>query len=155
MALIKAMAKIQSQSTSNPCTISQWAAVEALTGPQGFLADNVTLFSGRRDLVVRMLNAAEGVTCPNPEGAFYVYPSIAGLIGKTSAGGTVRVEMQDASGQAIEGFTVADSDEINGNYTRVAVSWNDSSDVSALAGRAVRLRFVMRDCKLYSFQSSK
>jgi hypothetical protein len=73
----------------------------------------------------------------------------------TSAGGTVRVEMQDASGQAIEGFTVADSDEINGNYTRVAVSWNDSSDVSALAGRAVRLRFVMRDCKLYSFQSSK
>ena len=87
--LIAAMRKIQSQSTSNPCTISQWAAVEALTGPQGFLADNVTLFSGRRDLVVRMLNAAEGVTCPNPEGAFYVYPSIAGLIGKTSAGGTV------------------------------------------------------------------
>ncbi|MDD9741111.1 pyridoxal phosphate-dependent aminotransferase [Marinovum sp. SP66] len=87
--LIAAMRKIQSQSTSNPCTISQWAAVEALTGPQDFLADNVTLFSGRRDLVVRMLNAAEGVTCPNPEGAFYVYPSIAGLIGKTSAGGTV------------------------------------------------------------------
>ena len=87
--LIAAMRKIQSQSTSNPCTISQWAAVEALTGPQDFLAENVTLFSGRRDLVVRMLNAAEGVTCPNPEGAFYVYPSIAGLIGKTSAGGTV------------------------------------------------------------------
>ncbi|MEQ9598099.1 pyridoxal phosphate-dependent aminotransferase [Marinovum algicola] len=87
--LIAAMRKIQSQSTSNPCTISQWAAVEALTGPQDFLAENVTLFSGRRDLVVRMLNAAEGVTCPKPEGAFYVYPSIAGLIGKTSAGGTV------------------------------------------------------------------
>ncbi|WP_323766702.1 pyridoxal phosphate-dependent aminotransferase [Marinovum sp.] len=88
-ALIAAMRKIQSQSTSNPCTISQWAAVEALTGPQDFLADNVTLFAGRRDLVVRMLNAARGVTCPNPEGAFYVYPSIAGLIGKTSAGGTL------------------------------------------------------------------
>ncbi|WP_417523144.1 pyridoxal phosphate-dependent aminotransferase [Marinovum sp.] len=88
-ALIAAMRKIQSQSTSNPCTISQWAAVEALTGPQDFLADNVRLFAGRRDLVVRMLNEAKGVTCPNPEGAFYVYPSIAGLIGKTSAGGAL------------------------------------------------------------------
>ena len=89
LALIKAMDMIQGQQTSGACSIAQWAAVEALAGPQGFLADNVTLFSGRRDLVVRMLNAAEGVTCPNPEGAFYVYPSIAGLIGKTSAGGTV------------------------------------------------------------------
>lgn len=87
--LISAMRKIQSQSTTNPCTISQWAAVEALNGPQDFLADNVATFTRRRDLVVRMLNDAQGITCPVPEGAFYVYPSIAELIGKTSPGGTV------------------------------------------------------------------
>ena len=85
--LIKAMRKVQSQSTSNPCTISQWAAVEALNGPQDFLAPNAALFARRRDLVVRMLNQAPGIVCPTPEGAFYVYPSIAGCIGKTSAGG--------------------------------------------------------------------
>ncbi len=88
-ALIAAMRKVQSQSTSNPCTISQWAAVEALTGPQDFLADNNKVFQRRRDLVVGLLNEAPGVTCPVPEGAFYVYPSIAGCIGKTSAGGTL------------------------------------------------------------------
>jgi aspartate aminotransferase len=87
--LIKAMAKVQSQSTSNPCTISQWAAVEALEGPQDFLAPNRALFQRRRDLVVAALNAAPGIECPVPEGAFYVYPSNAGCIGKTSAGGTV------------------------------------------------------------------
>jgi aspartate aminotransferase len=86
--LIKAMAKIQSQSTTNPCTISQWAAVEALTGPQDFLAPNRALFQRRRDLVVSMLNQAKGLTCPRPDGAFYVYPSIADCIGKTSGGGT-------------------------------------------------------------------
>jgi aspartate aminotransferase len=86
-ALIKAMGKIQSQSTSNPSSVSQWAAVEALTGPQDFLADNVALFLRRRNLVVEMLNAAEGITCPKPDGAFYVYPSIAGCIGKTSPAG--------------------------------------------------------------------
>ena len=85
--LIKAMGKIQSQSTSNPCSVSQWAAVEALTGPQDYIASNNATFQRRRDLVVSMLNAAEGVVCPVPEGAFYVYPSIAGCIGKTSAGG--------------------------------------------------------------------
>lgn len=85
--IIKAMGKIQSQSTSNPCSVSQWAAVEALTGPQDYIASNNAIFQRRRDLVVNMLNAAEGVVCPVPEGAFYVYPSIAGCIGKTSAGG--------------------------------------------------------------------
>ena len=88
-ALIKAMRKVQSQSTSNPCSISQWAAVEALNGPQDYLADNAKLFQGRRDLVVGMLNDAEGISCPVPEGAFYVYPSIAGCMGKTSAGGAL------------------------------------------------------------------
>ncbi len=86
--LIGAMRKVQSQSTSNPCTISQWAAVEALNGPQDFIIPNNALFAGRRDLVVSMLNEAEGIRCPVPDGAFYVYPSIAGLIGKTSAAGT-------------------------------------------------------------------
>lgn len=87
--LISAMRKLQSQSTTNPCSISQWAAVEALNGPQEFLADWVEAFRHRRDLVVAGLNAAPGIDCPVPEGAFYVYPSIAGCIGKTSAGGTV------------------------------------------------------------------
>ena len=86
-ALIGAMRKVQSQSTSNPCSISQWAAVEALNGPQDFLKENARLFQRRRDLVVGMLNEAPGVTCPVPEGAFYVYPSIAGCIGKTTPKG--------------------------------------------------------------------
>ena len=87
--LIRAMAKVQSQSTSNPCSVSQYAAVEALNGPQDFIASNRAVFQRRRDLVVSMLNQAKGVVCPNPEGAFYVYPSIAGCIGKTSEGGTL------------------------------------------------------------------
>ena len=87
--LIAAMRKVQSQSTSNPCSISQWAAVEALNGPQDFIAENNVAFKRRRDLVVSALNAIDGITCPTPEGAFYVYPSIAGLIGKTSPKGTV------------------------------------------------------------------
>ena len=90
--LIAAMRKIQSQSTSNPCSISQWAAVEALNGPQDFIASNNAIFKRRRDLVVEMLNAAEGITCPTPEGAFYVYPSIEGCLGKTSAGGAKIVD---------------------------------------------------------------
>jgi aspartate aminotransferase len=89
VALIKAMGTIQSQSTSNPSSVSQYAALEALTGPQDFLAPNRKLFQRRRDLVVGMLNDAKGITCPVPEGAFYVYPDISGCIGKTSAGGTV------------------------------------------------------------------
>ncbi len=88
-ALIGGMRKIQSQSTSNPCTISQWAAVEALTGPQDFIAANNEVFERRRDLVVAHLNAIDGIDCPVPQGAFYVYPSIAELIGRKSAGGRV------------------------------------------------------------------
>ncbi|MEM8653794.1 MAG: pyridoxal phosphate-dependent aminotransferase [Pseudomonadota bacterium] len=90
--LIKAMRKVQSQSTSNPCSISQHAAVEALNGTQDFIEPNNEIFKRRRDLVVEMLNAAEGIACPVPDGAFYVYPSIAGCIGKTSAGGTKIVD---------------------------------------------------------------
>lgn len=87
--LIKAMAKVQSQSTSNPCSISQAATVAALTGDQAFLKDRAAVFEERRDLVVDMLNAAEGLSCPKPDGAFYVYPSIDGLIGKSTPRGSV------------------------------------------------------------------
>ena len=80
--LIAAMRKVQSQSTSNPCSISQFAAVEALNGSHDFIAENNAAFVRRRDIVVEMLNQAEGITCPTPDGAFYVYPSVAGLIGK-------------------------------------------------------------------------
>ncbi|HHI70442.1 MAG TPA: pyridoxal phosphate-dependent aminotransferase [Rhodobacteraceae bacterium] len=86
--LIAAMRKVQSQSTSNPCSISQWAAVEALNGPQDFIATNNDVFVRRRNMVVEMLNAAKGITCPTPDGAFYVYPSIAGCIGMTTKAGT-------------------------------------------------------------------
>ena len=85
--LIKAIATLQSQSTSNPCSISQWASVEALEGPQDFLKRWVASFQDRRDLVVSMLNQAKGISCPTPEGAFYVYPSCAGVIGRTSRDG--------------------------------------------------------------------
>jgi aspartate aminotransferase len=89
VSLIKAMGTIQSQSTSNPSSVSQHAALEALSGPQDFLAPNRKLFQGRRDLVVSMLNQAKGIRCPKPEGAFYVYPDIAGVIGKATPAGTV------------------------------------------------------------------
>jgi aspartate aminotransferase len=85
--LIKAICKLQSQSTSNPSSITQWAAVEALNGPQDFIERNNQVFKERRDLVVSMLNQANGIKCPTPEGAFYVYPSCAGTIGKTSKTG--------------------------------------------------------------------
>ena len=85
--LIKAMSKVQSQSTSNPCSISQAAAVEALNGPQDFIAEHNKSFKERRDLVVSMLNQANGIDCLTPDGAFYVYPSCAGSIGKSTTAG--------------------------------------------------------------------
>ncbi len=100
VALIAAMRKIQSQSTSNPCSVSQWAAVEALNGTQDFIAENNKMFVRRRDLVVEMLNAAEGIECPVPDGAFYVYPSIKGCLGKTSAGG-VKIDDDETFAKAL------------------------------------------------------
>ncbi|MBV9685823.1 MAG: aminotransferase class I/II-fold pyridoxal phosphate-dependent enzyme, partial [Alphaproteobacteria bacterium] len=89
-ALIKAMGAIQSNSTANPCSISQAAAIEALTGPQDFIPVHNRSFKERRDLVVDALNRVPGLFCPRPEGAFYVYPSCAGVIGKrTPAGETI------------------------------------------------------------------
>ena len=85
--LIKAMDMVQGQQTSGACTIAQWAAVEALNGTQAFIPERRKIFEGRRDLVVSMLNQAKGIQCPTPEGAFYVYPSCAGTIGKVSPTG--------------------------------------------------------------------
>ncbi len=87
--LMKAMDMVQGQQTSGACAISQWAAVEALNGPQDSIPLFRAAFEKRRDLVVSMLNQASGLVCPTPEGAFYVYPSVAGLIGKTTASGKV------------------------------------------------------------------
>lgn len=92
--IIKAMAKLQSQSTSNPCSISQAAAAAALNGDQSFLVERNEAFRRRRDLVVAMLNDAPGLNCPTPEGAFYVYPDAAGCIGKTSPQGK-RIESDE------------------------------------------------------------
>jgi len=106
--LINLMRKVMSQTTSNPCSVSQYAAVEALNGTQAFIKPNQKLFQGRRDLVVSMLNQARGISCPSPEGAFYVYPSCAALIGKKTAAGkvidndeTFVTELLDAEGVAV------------------------------------------------------
>ena len=98
--LIAAMRKVQSQSTSNPCSISQFAAVEALNGSHDFIAENNVAFVRRRDIVVEMLNQADGITCPTPDGAFYVYPSVAGLIGKTTPEG-VKIVNDEAFATAL------------------------------------------------------
>jgi aspartate aminotransferase len=100
--LIKLMAKVMSQTTSNPSSISQWAAVEALNGPQDFIKPNQKLFQERRDLVVSMLNQANGIHCPTPEGAFYVYPSVAGLIGKTAPSGKAINSDEDFAVELLE-----------------------------------------------------
>lgn len=106
--LIDLMRKVASQTTSNPSSISQWAAVEALNGPQDFLPVRAAAFEKRRDLVVSMLNQAAGIRCPKPEGAFYVYPSIERLIGKTAPSGVVitddeafTAELLNAEGVAV------------------------------------------------------
>ncbi|RWR08706.1 pyridoxal phosphate-dependent aminotransferase [Paenirhodobacter populi] len=99
-ALIKAMGKVQSQSTSNPSSVSQYAAVEALNGPQNYITESLAVFQRRRDLVVAGLNACPGITCPTPEGAFYVYPSVAGCIGKTSQSG-VKITDDEAFASAL------------------------------------------------------
>ena len=102
--LIAAMCKIQSQSTSNPCTISQWAALAALDGPTDFLKSNNEIFVRRRNLVVDALNQIDGIHCPTPEGAFYVYPSIAGLIGKATRDGK-RIEMDEDFAKELLNYT--------------------------------------------------
>ncbi len=105
--LIKAMDMIQGQQTSGACSIAQWAAVEALNGPQDFVARNKAIFQGRRDLVVSMLNQARGIKCPVPEGAFYVYPSCAELIGKSAPSGRTIETDEDFVSELLEAEGVA------------------------------------------------
>ncbi len=105
--LIKAMAMIQSQSTSNPTAVAQWAAVEALDGPQDFIPKHNKIFKERRDLCVSMLNQASGIHCPKPEGAFYVYPSCAGTMGKTAPTGKTLATDEDFVTELLEAEGVA------------------------------------------------
>jgi aspartate aminotransferase len=105
--LIKTMAMIQSQSTSNPTAVAQWAAVEALNGPQDFIARHNKIFKERRDLCVSMLNQARGLQCPKPEGAFYVYPSCIGAIGKTAPTGKKLANDEDFVTELLEAEGVA------------------------------------------------
>ncbi|WP_294241601.1 pyridoxal phosphate-dependent aminotransferase [uncultured Sphingomonas sp.] len=119
--LIKAIAKLQSQSTSNPCSVAQAAATAALTGDQSFLGERNKAFQARRDMVVAMLNEIEGMTCPTPEGAFYVYPSFAPLIGKSTPSGRL-----------------IDSDEAFVGYLL------DDAKVAAVQGAAFGLSPAMR-----------
>jgi aspartate aminotransferase len=105
--LIKAMAVIQSQSTSNPAAVSQWASVEALNGPKDFIPKHNKIFKERRDLCVSMLNQANGIVCPKPEGAFYVFPSCAGTMGKTSPTGKKLATDEDFVTELLEAEGVA------------------------------------------------
>jgi aspartate aminotransferase len=105
--LIKAMAMLQSQSTTNPAAVSQWAAVEALNGPQDFIPKHNKVFKERRDLTVSMLNQAKGIKCPTPEGAFYVYGSCAGTIGRTASTGKTLKNDEDFVTELLEAEGVA------------------------------------------------
>lgn len=128
--LIAAMRKIQSQSTTNATSISQWAAVEALNGPQDFIAERAQAFKKRRDLVVGMLNDADGITCPRPEGAFYVYPSCAGAIGKTSPKG-VTIENDEVFARTLleeEGVAVVHGEAFGlSPYFRISYATSDEA----------------------------
>ena len=134
LALIKAMTKIQSQSTSNPTSISQWAALEALNGPQDFIAEHNTHFKRRRDLVVKLLNDAQGIECITPEGAFYVYPSCAGCIGKSAPDGTV-IDGDEAFAKALleaEGVAVVHGEAFGlSPFFRISYATSDENMVEA------------------------
>lgn len=134
LQLIKAMTKIQSQSTSNPTSISQWAALEALTGTQDFIAAHNEHFKRRRDLVVKMLNEADGIECITPEGAFYVYPSCAGCIGKTAPDGTA-IDGDEAFAKALleaEGVAVVHGEAFGlSPFFRISYATSDENLVEA------------------------
>jgi aspartate aminotransferase len=136
--LIKAMGAIQSNSTANPCSISQAAAIEALTGPQDFIPRNAAVFKQRRDLVVAALNKISGLYCPLPEGAFYVYPSCAGLLGKkTPAGETINSDEDFVKYLlAAEGVAVVHGDAF-GLAPHFRISYATSTDVLQEAMRRI------------------
>jgi len=144
--LIKAIAKIQSQSTSNPCSISMAATVAALNGDQSFLDDRNAAFRVRRDLVVAGLNAVPGLHCPTPQGAFYVYPDCAGLIGRTTPGGTIIVDDEAVTAYLLdsEGVAVVQGAAFGGSPAfRISYATSDAllTEACARIARAVdRLR---------------
>ncbi len=136
--IIKAMAKIQSQSTSNPCSISQAASIEALTGPQDFIPERCAVFKQRRDLMVELLNQAEGLFCPTPEGAFYVYPSCRGTIGKTTPDGKTIETDTDFVTYLLEsqGVAVVQGDAF-GLSAAFRISYATSTEALAEAGKRI------------------
>ncbi len=128
--IIKAISVIQSQSTSNPCSISQAASIEALSGPQNFIASNNNMFKRRRDLVVEGLNQANGIKCLRPEGAFYVFPSCKGVIGKKTPKGTEIKNCNDFSSYLLEDALVAVVPGIAfgaENYFRISYATSDEN----------------------------
>ena len=138
-ALVKAMTTIQSQSTSNPSSVSQAAAVEALNGPQDFIPANNEHFKARRDLVVAALNQAPGLHCHKPEGAFYVYPSCAGTLGRKTPGGKVIQSDEDFVTYLLEDVGVA---VVQGSAFGLApyfrISYATSSEVLTEACRRIK-----------------
>ncbi len=142
--LIKAMDMIQGQQTSGTNTIAQWAAVEALNGPQDFIEKNKAIFQSRRDLVVSMLNQAKGISCPVPEGAFYVYPSCAGLIGKTAPSGRVVINTdQDFVMELLESEGVA---VVHGRVRHGPEFPHLLCDVGSHAGRGLPPHSALLQC---------
>ncbi|PTS76115.1 aspartate aminotransferase [Sphingomonas sp. HMWF008] len=144
--LIKAISKLQSQSTSNPCSIAQAAAVAALNGDQSFLKERAAAFQSRRDLVVSMLNQADGITCPRPEGAFYVYPEISGLIGKSTPAGKlidtdeafVTYLLDDAKVAAVQGAAFGLSPAMRISYATSETLLQDACERIHTACAALR-----------------
>jgi aspartate aminotransferase len=136
--LIKAMAKIQSQSTTNPCSISQAAAVEALEGTQAFIPERAAVFQQRRDLIVDLLNEAPGLRCHKPEGAFYVYPSCAGVIGRQAADGTAVSDSESFARYLLkqEGVAVVHGAAF-GMDPYIRISYATSTDALEEAGRRI------------------
>ncbi|MGO4338787.1 pyridoxal phosphate-dependent aminotransferase [Labrys sp. KB_33_2] len=138
-ALIKAMDMIQGQQTSGACTIAQWAAVEALNGTQDFIPERRKIFEGRRDLIVGMLNQAKGIQCPTPEGAFYVYPSCAGTIGKKAPSGKVIETDEDFVSELLqaEGVAVVHGSAF-GLGPNFRISYATSTEALEEAGRRIQ-----------------
>ena len=137
--LIKAMGTLQSQSTTNPSAISQWAAVAALDGPQDFIAKHNESFKARRDLIVSMLSQANGIKCPTPEGAFYVYPSCAGTLGKTAPSGKKLENDEDFAKEllAAEGVAVVHGAAF-GSSPAFRISYATSEKELEEAGRRIQ-----------------
>ncbi|MEM7120365.1 MAG: pyridoxal phosphate-dependent aminotransferase [Pseudomonadota bacterium] len=137
--LIKAMNKVQSQSTTHTSSVSQYAAVEALNGPQDFIAAHNKVFQERRDLVVSMLNQSTGMSCPTPEGAFYVYPSCAGLIGKKTPGGTELKTDEDVVTYLLEeeGVAVVQGAAF-GQSPHFRISYATATDLLEEAGQRIQ-----------------